>query len=1255
MKKSVIIIAVLLFIIILTGTFSFAWLGDNGMLANIGVNSYVHKSYFESGDGTGQLQYQIYDANGNPIIGKDENGNTLTDYTGCAFEIKYPVQLYYFAWLQYFGYFNQPEENTKSINQVYFYLSADLNMEDWVLPPIGTKEFPFVGNFNGNGHIIYNLKIKNQTGLTDDPVRGANPGATLSNTEIIGFFGVIGSLDADGLVNGAISLDNTGVLYLDADYGYDSSVTQIKNFNLTGTTQITTETDTSLIGIVAGYANGTIENVRVGSTASIIRSVSTSATQFTSSISDYTLMGYVTEAYKDKSDIAVIDIATPTFASSQFTYAAQGSGTGWGGSIDMLDMFNRLTNVRTNISQITAANHVATEILRYDSTGNLIGTPLTFSGELPIDYRLRTLANDGSGQYVFSYQNNSAAFHYLASTYKNVITIHETGEIENAFYIKSEDTYLNINNDLNGVTNTGTNTKWVLDGNRIRTTGYDGNIYFLNNIGSSLTIGTIGTTSWTKTADAIHCSSGYIQYDYGWRLNKQGSSTGYTIASGTNYLHITSTNTFGTGASVSDFNYQGHTIWNFSNTGTNPNGYLSTTVDGTTYYLNGARSGSWIYSYSLSLSSSTSNRSSWSNNSNKLTSNNCGIQYNNGWQGSASNSASTLTITPITVNVTITGLSFEETTSEIVIRTLKAEPAEFSYIPLSASQTGPYTVENGNTGYIISGSHETQSDRKSDIRVSRYGKTNISSALTNTNNNGQINNANVKTVKNEAIQRINVNDYTRYAGAVSQFNQSLSGTTNVYGLHFMNAEISINNLITAPTVLIEGQTYYNYEMPEDCIDFTVHENGYITFFAGTYFSGNNSFCSIHVIERDSNKKITAIKEIKKIFGTGTPSDEYIYQYTDNSFSDGQSHTVNNNSFTKNGKTYSMKFDTTWITTPNTSSTEWNNTSVFYFEIPVNAGEYALGSVEGKIGAYLMYLDIGANAQLVNRATVTEKFIEITYTHKYPTGATFTNDFVTALTFPIDPAFAGLMTTEKNSVSVTVSPDNNSLTVTGIDSKNNVYYVKDGKTVTLNGPPGQSIYAGGKPSETSSVIIQRTTYYDYNISLDRYTITEVVAQRPYNNDTSSWTASTTFTINAWQATYDNGIWTKGLKLTDDNNPLIASNITVPANRSADGTAYLYNVGSGANAETLRFDDSVFSAITWTSVSPYRNELWYAVKDNSSATVTYAYANTVTISTTSAGTGTSFNDSTGQYTVNINAPGAGDVRVEGARCTATKNAS
>ncbi|MGI6716573.1 MAG: hypothetical protein ACOX3X_05175 [Eubacteriales bacterium] len=1241
MQKNTGIIAVLLILTILGGVFSYAWLGDNGMLANLGVTSHVHKSYFESGDGTSHIQYQTYDENGNPIIGKDENGNELDSSEGCAFEIKYPVQLYYFAWLQYFGYFNQPKpkEDSNEINQVYFYLSADLDMDGWVLPPIGTKEYPFVGNFDGNGHTIVNLTIKNQTGLTDDPVRDGN----LSNTEIVGFFGVVGSLNIDygnpdyGKVNGAI--DNNGVMTAVAGYSYDTSINEIKNFNLTGTTQITTETNTSLMGIVAGYVNGKVDNVRVGETATITISDATSATQYTSNISDFTLMGYVTDAYTDTSDVAVVDIATPTFASSQFTYTAQGASAGWGGSIDMKDLYYRLINIRNNnnLKTITASNHIATEIRRYASDGTLIGTPQTINGVPSEDnYKLYTAADNGSGQYVFSYNYSSSnQFNYLASTYKNVITIRETGLYEDSFYIKYRNTYLNLNNNKNGITASSTkNTKWVIDDDTyIRTSDNDGNIYYLNNSGTTLTIGTVGTTSWTKDTDAIYCDAGYIQYDNNTWLLKSNKRTGYTIASGTNYLNLTSTNSVGTGNSVADYNHEGNTIWTFSNTNNinNPSGTISTTVGGTIYYLNNSTTNGGNLQVVTQYPTSWNNYNTWNNYYNRLIAEQDRsyryIWYNNGWRSSNRNSTE-LTITPITITITLPSLFFEDTTSEIITREIKSKPAEFSYIPLGALQTSPYTVENGNTGYIIAGSYDA-TDRKSDIRVSRYAISNISGGLTN----GQLANSKVKTIKNSSIHTITtnniINSFERYNSASGQFNTTLNGASDVYGLHFMEATISIDHLIKAPVVKIEGETFTDYEMPEDCIDFIVHEKGFITFFAGTYFPDNNTFFSLHVIERDGNKKITAIKEIKKIFGTGTPSDDYIYQYTDNTFSDGQSRTLSDNSFGKDGKKYTMMFDTTWITEPDTKSSLWNNTSVFYFEIPVNAGEYALGSVKGKIGAYLMYLDIGANAQLVNRAAITEKFNETTYMYKYPTGATFTNDFFTELTSPIDPSFVGLMTNSNNSVSVSVSPDNNSLVVTGIDSKYNVYYVKDGITVTLIGSQSQPILTGGKPSKTTSVKIQRTTYYDYNIALNRYTITEVVAKRLYNNDT-------TFTINAWQATYNNGTWEKGTQIA--TNVTFSSPATLMEYHDAVGgipAFYLYKVGPGENDETLRFDADIFNQVVWPD-SPYRNKLWYAIKDNSTSIITYTY-----------------NDSTGQYTVDINAPGSGEVRVEGEGCTVNKS--
>lgn len=1244
MQKNTGIIAVLLILTILGGVFSYAWLGDNGMLAAIGVTSHVHKSYFESGDGTSHIQYQTYDENGNPIIGTDENGNELDSSEGCAFEIRYPVQLYYFAWLQYFGYFNQPIEGTNEINQVYFYLSADLDMYGWVLPPIGTKEYPFVGNFDGNGHTIANLTIKNQTGLTDDPVN-----ATLSNTEIVGFFGVVGSLNTDdrnpdyGKVNGAI--DNNGVMTAVAGYSYDTSINEIKNFNLTGTTKITTETDKSLIGIVAGYVNGKIENVRVGST-SIIRSVATSAIMedYTTNLSDYTLMGYVTETYKDTSDVAVVDIATPTFASSQFTYTAQGASAGWGGSIDMYDLYQRLINARTVNQSITSGNeYITLETHVYDAYGNEILTPLYSYGSNDTNYRKYTSSTNylnGSGSYLFRNSDSTTQYNYLTTLYKTVRKVVVTNNTEDAFYIRLGTTYLNLNASKNGITTTGTNTKWVYDNGYIRTTDDYGYIYYLNWNGSSFSIGTSGTTSWSVINNtAISCSAGYINYvGNAWTLTPLYY---YTIQSGAQYLNATGSTdnvSIGTGTSITG---NTPTHWYFTNPGSGNNGTIYTFVNGTRYYLCDAISNN----SSLRITNSTSSATVWywttSRSFARLragTTLSARYVYFNNTQWVGRTTAFNLTITQH--DEQSPNLDLDQTNVPVYSVTEKEVPSIFSALPLSASPNAPFNVNTGNTGYIVSGSH-TQQSPNGDIRVSRYT---ISNNISNSYSSTSKRLTTVYTIDAGGLKTItdsNAGSFQQYMKSKEKFLDVLAlDSSNVYGLHFMDAAVNINNIVTLKTALVFDKLKTDYEMPEDCIDFKVFQKGYINFFAGTYFSLNNvdnsSFFSLNIIERDDNDKITAIKEVKEVWVSSDQSKDYIYY-----LKDGNSYEW---SATKTSD-YSLAFDTDWITQP---GNDLKMRYIYYFEIPVNAGEFALGSVDGSSGAYLLYLDIAANAQLVNRAAITEKFNETTYTYKYPTGATFTNDFFTELTSPIAPAFAGLMKTTNTFISVTVDQYNDDiLTVTGIDNENDVYYVKDGKKVTLTGTPGQPILTGGKPSKTTSVKIQRTTYYDYNIALDRYTITEVVAISSYNNGT----ASTTFTINAWQATYNNGTWEKGTQIA--TNVTFSSPATLMEYHDAVGgipAFYLYKVGPGENDETLRFDADVFKQIDWTYISPYRNKLWYAVKDNSETTITYAYNNTVIISTTSAGTGTSFNDNTGLYIVNIDATGSGEVRVEGARCTA-----
>ena len=315
-----------------------AWMSDNGMSSPIDITSNVHKAYFESGDGTSDLVY-------------DEDGNIVQSATG-PYEIKYPLQLYYFAWLQYLGYFNMPkldengnemkDENGNVItNTVYFYLSADLDMDTigdenvpedeqykYVLPPVGTLTNPFLGNFDGQGHTIKDLTVENvKDNLTERP-NNTDKFGDAKEVEIVGFFGVIGEL-AKG------------------DYSYYTQANEVKNLVLENLT-VTTLTDNALIGLVAGYVNGIVDCVGVVDSTVNIKS-GTDVLTYTNNLSDYSLIGYCTEKFKDSVYIMDVMLTKPsTPEDGHYTVVPNVGGdsdnTGWGGSIAMKQIFSLMQN-----------------------------------------------------------------------------------------------------------------------------------------------------------------------------------------------------------------------------------------------------------------------------------------------------------------------------------------------------------------------------------------------------------------------------------------------------------------------------------------------------------------------------------------------------------------------------------------------------------------------------------------------------------------------------------------------------------------------------------------------------------------------------------------------------------------------------------------------------------------------------------------------------------------------------------------------
>ena len=112
---------------------------------------------------------------------------------------------------------------------------------------------------------------------------------------------------------------------------------------------------------------------------------------------------------------------------------------------------------------------------------------------------------------------------------------------------------------------------------------------------------------------------------------------------------------------------------------------------------------------------------------------------------------------------------------------------------------------------------------------------------------------------------------------------------------------------------------------------------------------------------------------------------YIYKYSDGTYS--------SNTTPSAGQ---LIFDCKWIEDPNNTkylnenSYSIANYSLYYFEIPVNAGEYALGSVESRSGAYLIYLDIGAAATNFKDVIIEENIVYEYTDVSYPKGVDFVN-------------------------------------------------------------------------------------------------------------------------------------------------------------------------------------------------------------------------------------------------------------------------
>lgn len=1136
-------IAILLILAVLIGAlqYSFSWFERplNFIMPNdIGGSTEV--SYFESGDGSAENPYMISSR----------------------------IHLYNLAWLQYLGYFNLGENINNGRAQSYFELKNDIDMEGLAIPPIGTEEYPFLGNFNGHGYTIANSITSNSNEhLTikptlakfnaNDLISAYAPG-TDEVARIIGFFGVIG--DYNGAADDVLSNVNESTI---GDFDFDAITAQ--NFYLNNHS-VNTVSSNATVGIAAGYVNAVLKGIGVCNSEIVLPSAG--VLPLTDNISDFTLVGYCTDKAKTTLKVSTVAMTVPKTSAEEWVYEGDaGIENSWGGSVDMKSMFNRLQSMR--VSSTTNNNYVYD---RYIEVG-VNGETNVLSESTATFYT--NYSNPSRGSFVFS--SNSSQYTYLHGGTTIFETKYSYGDDAPAYLISDgSGRYLSVDGTtITSTTNPSSAAKWVFSEGQ---SGYistvtSGFLYYLTNTNGNLTLSRNQNTVWGNLNGIISNAGYYLNYNGGWQLSVSNNS--YISDGNGNYLSLNPGGTLTNATNIGSA-----TVWSFENP--SGSGRISTQVSGITYYLyfnNGlsvtatqGQASSWTnqngyihyngnyirynsgwttttvnnyyisdgkenylslsgstifnatskesatvwtfsngfsggyissesrylrYSSGLTTTTSTSNRTNWTMANNRIYYNNNYIKCNNGaWSASSGTTNATLSVFP-SVDFTAViaygdSLSLTQTTEKTLTvssRTYVDNSGQnVTYFPLQASDSD-YTVIPKNTGYIISSSKDrtttgTYPDKSGDIRVSYYSRSGNmgTSYITSA---GKINNILTINDSGTAVNIAGSTEYEKLEKAKANFEAVLTeNPTNLYGLHFMNANVNIDSVITVPGAVINDTTYTNYQMPTDCIDFRLKEKGYVNFFAGTYFPGNNSFFTLYDIFRDGNNAITDIKRIIEVYSDDSkPNYSYVYKYEDETYS--QAYIIHEDekiplSYSGNyPEGYSMKFRMAWIENNNLTTN-----ALYYFEVPVNEGEYALGSAEGCIGSYLMYLDIGANAQTIERINISETITTTIDEYCYANGVGVVESTVNVngSTSVSDNDIIALKLPAGSTGTLHVSRSGNAVTATGISGITR--FIANGLTLNSSGT--------ATPDSTGTTVEKRLTYVDYNIVTEE-TYTTVISQ------------------------------------------------------------------------------------------------------------------------------------------------------------------
>ena len=446
------------------------------------VDGSIRASYFQSGDGS-----------------KD-----------APFEIAKPEQFYNLAWLQYLGRFNEADEN-RTIPTTYFYLSADIDMTGYVLPPVGTEKYPFVGNFDGKGNTVTGLEIAVPTDL---PIEGE-----YEKPQIVGAFGVVGTM---GDIKDSITIDGE-------NYTYSSAANEVKNVTFKGLT-VETQTANALIGLAAGYVNGKLPNVGIQLDNTLMSNLdiklnTSPLNAISANFSDHSLVGYTKDVETDTSN--TVKHYQPTAAQGTFTAKGETGDdeTTGGGSLNVSSLYDR-------VKAISAAATLSGKTKTYyDNSGdNWKKGSFTLLDDTDYLFGKARTGEYWTGGFKYNQDNLTSGNIYRISNSSN----ESAGSVYPQLTIGFGGVVKNADSRFNALPWTVEN----IDGNWRIYTLLNGIAYYLIPSGDSESLSTTTVADnagvWTIEGKKISSGGKYLAYNSGWKLVETATELFFALCSTSN-------------------------------------------------------------------------------------------------------------------------------------------------------------------------------------------------------------------------------------------------------------------------------------------------------------------------------------------------------------------------------------------------------------------------------------------------------------------------------------------------------------------------------------------------------------------------------------------------------------------------------------------------------------------------------------------------------------------------------------------------